>query len=426
VKKRLGLAVAALLLLALAATTLDLRGRGPLWQSLYSLTGEEGIVGQLYGFIGYLGNFTRRTPNPRPDLPVNYQVENRIGVNSFLELEAEPAKREKQLQLMAEASIGWIRQKFTWQDIEISGRGNFTDTRNDLDGDGKADPVDAWAKYDMIVRLAGQYNIQIIARLGAPPAWSQAEGLKGTFAPPENYADFVAYAAAVAGRYKGQISHYQVWNEPNLSHEWGGQPVDPVAYTDLLCQTYRALKAVDPNIKVISGAIAPTIDLSGYNLNGFIFLQRMYDAGAANCFDILGAQGYGLFSSPADQRLRITTINYAYPLWLRDMMVANDDAEKPIWVGEMAWNAVPSEAENANISDRLAYGQVTEAQSAAYAVEAYERAAREWPWMGVICYWFFKRADESEINQSWYYFRMVDPDFTLRPVYFALKDYATR
>jgi polysaccharide biosynthesis protein PslG len=146
----------------------------------------------------------------------------------------------------------------------------------------------------------------------------------------------------------------------------------------------------------------------------------MYKAGAGKCFDILGAQGYGLFSGPTDQRMRIVSINYAHPMWLRDMMVANGDGHKPIWIGEMAWNPVPDSAEIQNLT---AYGQVTDEQAAQYAVEAYQRAREEWPWTGVICYWFFKRPDESEINQSWYYFRMVNPDFTTRPVYDAIKAY---
>lgn len=391
-----------------------------MWRALYEVTGEESLVGQLYGFVSYLGNTTRRQPVTDSDVPLQFTVENPVGVNSFLELEVEPAKRERQMQMIAAAGIGWIRQKFTWQDIEIRGRGNFTDDRNDLNGDGTPDPVDAWAKYDSIVALAEKYGVRIIARLGTPPAWSQPEGLQGTFAPPVDLQDFVNYARAVTERYKGRVTHFQVWNEPNLGIEWGGQPVNPERYTEMLCSTYRALKEADPQNVVISGAIAPTIDLSGYNLSSFVYLQRMYDAGAGACFDILGAQGYGLFSGPTDRRMRSMTINFAYPMWLRDQMIANGDAHKPIWIGEMAWNPVP---DSPDIRDKLTYGQVTDEQAARYAVEAYERARREWPWMGVMAYWFFKRADDSEKNQSWYYFRMVDPDFTARPVYEAIRQY---
>lgn len=399
----------------------DLSAQGALWRYLYSVTGEQAPLAQLYAFLDYLGNLSRRMPYTADAVQVAYTVENPLGVNSFLELEVEPEKRERQMQMIAAAGIGWIRQKFTWQDIEIRARGNFIDDRNDLDGDGIPDPIDAWAKYDQIVDLAERYGVQIWARLGTPPAWSQPEGLQGSFAPPADLQDFVNYAVAVAQRYKGRVRHFQIWNEPNLAFEWGEQPVEPERYTELLCRTYRALKAVDPQIVVISGALAPTIDLSGYNLSSFVFLERMYAAGAKDCFDVLGAQGYGLFSAPTDRRLRITTINFAHMVWLRDMMVAHGDATKPIWIGEMAWNPVPNDP---SIRDRLTYGQVSDAQAAQYVVDAYERARTEWQWVGVMAYWFFKRPDASEINQSWYYFRMVEPDFTPRPVYFALQAYA--
>jgi hypothetical protein len=88
----------------------------------------------------------------------------------------------------------------------------------------------------------------------------------------------------------------------------------------------------------------------------------------------------------------------------------------------MAWNPVPDEQTAPDIQDRLRFGQVTDEQAARYTVEAFRRARAEWPFVGVINVWFFKRPDDSEKNQSWYYFRLVDPDFTPRPVYNAIMD----
>ncbi len=417
--RRLYLIVAFGLVAALSiALLLDLRFHGLAWRMLYSVTGEEAPAKQIYGFLQYLGNWTRRQPVTATSDPVQRFEGNPLGVNTFLEQEVEESKRERQMQMIADAGLGWIRQQFPWQDIEISGRGDFVDRRNDPNG------VDAWQKYDNIVNLADKYHIGVIARLGSPPAWSEPPGANVGFAPPADVKDFANYAAAVVSRYKGRIQYYQVWNEPNIFPEWGDQPANPEAYADLLCQTYQAIKTIDPSIKVISATLAQTIELSDANLNDLVYLQRMYSAGAGKCFDILGAQGYGLFSGPSDRRMRPTTINFAHVLWLRDMMIANGDGAKPIWIGEMAWNPVPDEATVPNIADRLNYGQVTDEQAARYAVEGYERARQEWPFVGVVCYWFFKRADEHEKNQSWYYFRMVDPDFTPRPVYGAVKDYA--
>jgi hypothetical protein len=164
------------------------------------------------------------------------------------------------------------------------------------------------------------------------------------------------------------------------------------------------------------------VDLSGRNAYDLLYLQRMYQAGAGACFDVLSVQGYGLWSGPTDQRLRQTTINFQLHLWLRDMMVKNGDANKPIWISEAGWNPVPNDPSIVEV-DR--YGRVTMAQAAEWAPLAYERALEEWPWIGVISWWYFKPADDHDRGDSSYYFRLVEPDFTPTPVYEALKAYLT-
>jgi hypothetical protein len=396
-------------------------------QGLFDLTGEEQLPGQLRG-VGQLAlDLLRPRLDLQPAIPIAHNGVNPFGLNTFLQHEVEPAKREQQVRLISDAGFHWLRQEFPWSDIEISGQGQFEDCRN-ASPDGDLRPcISAWDKYDQIVDLADAYGLEIIARLSSPPDWSRADGAaRGAFAPPDRFTDFADFAATLAERYRGRIHHYQVWNEPNGNDEWGYQPVDPEAYTRLLCQTYRRLKAVDPNIVVLAAALTPTNELGGpnpnglggNNLNDFVFLQRMYNAGARECFDVMSVQGYGLFSGPSDRRLDPININYGRNQFMRDIMVANGDAHKAIWISEMNWNAAPNDVNGAGT-----YGQVTEEQQARYAVRAYQRAQAEWPWVGVNTFWFFKRADDSEKNQAWYYFRMADPDFSLRPVYYAIQAY---
>ncbi len=390
--------------------------------SLYDLTGEEEWDGQLLGIGHWLNTAVRPQPRLAIDEVTAETAVSPFGVNTFLQQEVEPEKRERSLQLIRDAGFRFIRQEFPWEDIEIHGKGDFVDRRNDLDGDGTPDAIDAWAKYDNIVSLAGQYDVEIIARLGNPPTWTRAlTDTIGTYAPPDDYADFGDFVTAVAQRYQGQITYYQIWNEPNGNLEWGNpdlSPVNPEAYTELLCLAYRRIKEVDPQAVVLAGALTPTIEVSGRNLNDLIFLERMYAAGAGDCFDVMSAQGYGLFSGPTDRRLRPTVINYPHHFFIRDVMVRHGDGAKPIWISEMAWNAAPEPLP-------AAYGRVTEAQQAAYAGEAYQRAQAEWPWIGVVNYWFFKRAADWERDQSWYYFRLLEPDFTPLPAWEALAAYAS-
>ena len=398
--------------------------RGRIQAVLFNLTGEEATLPQISGTIQYL--LTRLQPplQTANDVPVQFADVNPYGVNTFLQNEVEPEKREETMRLIAGAGIKWIRQEFAWEDIEIHGKGDFEDRRHQ--------PYQsAWEKYDQIVDLAEKYDINIMARLSNPPAWSRAmTDTVGTFAPPDNLSDYGDFVEAVVTRYQGRVPAYQIWNEPNIYPEWGEYPISAEEYTRLLKEGYTRVKKVDPEAIVVMGALAATIELDRvrrYDTNGWptspgglsdvLFLQQMYDAGAAPYFEVLAMQGYGLWSGPTDRRMQPRVLNFSRPLYIRDVMVRNGDAHKPIWLSELGWNAVPPESGIPPV-----YGQVTPEQQARYTALAYRRLEEEWPWLGVGFYWFFKQADDRErASNPQYYFRMVEPDFTPLPVYEAIK-----
>ena len=412
--RRLALIGAALLIL-LVLIGLDLRQRGLLWGFIWSQTGEESPLAQVRGMVELAGNLIRQPLDTAPLAPIQHKADIPYGINTFLQQEVEGAKIEAMLRMISEAGFVWLRQEFPWEDLETDGRGQFD-----------------WAKYDRIVELTAAHGLRLLVRLSNPPAWSRADPAAGDLAPPDDFQDFVNYAVAVAERYRGRITHYQVWNEPNIYPEWGNSFVEPARYTELLCRTYAALKRVDPDIVVVNAAIAPTVSLDGYyGFSDLIFLQEIYDSGGGDCFDVLSAQGYGLFSGPTDRRLRATSVNAARHTYYRDIMVRNGDAHKPIWLSEASWNAtLDAELPPEQIDAFSRFGNVTQEQAARYMPIFYERAQREWPWVSGIMYWFFTRKDPYEADQSFYYFRMVEPDyqpekprFTALPVYHSVRDY---
>ncbi|MFP4346197.1 MAG: NBR1-Ig-like domain-containing protein, partial [Anaerolineales bacterium] len=84
----------------------------------------------------------------------------------------------------------------------------------------------------------------------------------------------------------------EVWNEPNIPREWQEGHINPASYTELLCASYSAIKAANPNAAVISAAPAPTGYFGGcygHGCDDLPWLQGMYNAGAANCMDYIGA-----------------------------------------------------------------------------------------------------------------------------------------
>ncbi len=382
---------------------------------LFAITGEEALFAQIKALTDLAGDLLRPRVDTADDVPVAFSGVNPFGINVFLEQEVEPAKRERAVRMAAEAGFHWLRQEFPWEDIEIHGKGDFQDRRHK--------PYrSAWEKYDQIVDLADRYGMELIVRLSNPPAWSRAEGdAVGTYAPPDNYEDFGDFVAAVVARYRGRVRYYQIWNEPNIYPEWGERPVSPEEYVELLKVAYTRAKAVDPNVVIISGALASTIELGPRDMNDFIFLQRMYDAGAAPYFDVLATQGYGLWSGPTDRRMHPRVVNFSRLRYIRDIMVQNGDAHKAIWISEMNWNTIPEGHPAPPI-----YGRYTPEQQARYLILAYERIQREWPWLGVANVWYLKRAtDEWERSPDHpeAFFQLMRADFTPLPAYQALKYY---
>lgn len=330
---------------------------------------------------------------------------NPYGANFFLEREVEAWKRERTVRMAREAGIGWARQEFIWAEIEPEpGRYN-------------------WTKYDEIVELFRENNIQVIARLDRPPQWARSRAsATGSSGPPDNFEDYGNFVQAVARHYGDKLNYFQIWNEPNLAREWNDAPIDPAAYTRLLKIAYERTKAVDPNIQILSAPLAITLGetftpgSNQYrNMNDLQFLEEMYGAGAKDYFDILSANAFGLGSSP-DEPPNPGNLNFQRVLLERDVMERFGDAAKAIWILEYGWNAAPDSIPDS----RLVWGRVTEQQQAEYTVRGIELARDGWPWAGVVSIWFFRQVGDIPPNNPEAYFRMVDTDFTPRPVYAAV------
>lgn len=135
---------------------------------------------------------------------------------------------------------------------------------------------------------ARDFKIQLSA-LGSPGMVTQ-----GGF--EQDYANWVAGLAAAGA------DAIEIWNEPNIDREWQIGYISPQAYTNLLCKSYSAIKAANGGTAVISAAPAPTGYFGGCSPNGcddLPFLQGMYNAGAANCMDYIGAHHNSGATSPS-------------------------------------------------------------------------------------------------------------------------------
>ncbi len=387
-----------------------------LW--LEQISGEPRFLPQIKALSDLARQVTRPRVNTADHVPVASTVLAPYGVNTFLHHEVGQNRRQAVIALAHAAGFTYLRQPMPWEDVEIHARGDFMDRRNEP-------PRSAWYKYDNIARLAQVQGMHVILRLDNPPTWSRHDGdARHAQAPPDDYADYTAFVAAVAHRYRDRIRHYQIWNEPNIYPEWGIQPVSPEDYARLLRDAATAIRAVNPEAVIVLAALAATTTFDGDtrpggNLNDLVYLQRLYDAGAAPYFDVVAMQGYGLWSGPTDRRMHPLVLNFGRARYVRDLMVRNGDGTKPLWIAEMNWNAVPV--------DRAApFGRVSLMDQARYIPQAYQRIAT-WPWVELANVWYLKRAQPywEERNDPQAYFRLMTYDGQLMPVYQAIQAYLT-
>ena len=373
-----------------------------------------GLLAAL-GATAYAEPYFTRGVDPGTDLrPIPDTDVNPLGVNTFLNEEADPAKVERTLDMVAAGGFTFVRQMFAWYEIEPE-RNSYFDSRHN---------VSAWAKYDRIVDLATERHLEIIARIDKAPRWAR-EGQPNLdrfpTGPPNDDADYANFVAAVVNRYRGRIHYIQILNEPNLEGEWGGQKIDPARFTRLLKVAYTAAKQVDPNIVVLMPGLAPTDQTGPTNLSDLLFLQGMYDAGAKDYFDIASAMVYGYGYSPYDRRVKWARNNFSRVIQTRDIMVRNGDAGKPVWASEYGWVALPQDW----TGEPSPWGKpVTPEQQAQYLYEGYLRAQQEWPWMGVMCVWNFQWIEPpdapDQIKNPTRGFSVVNYDFTPQPAYTLL------
>ena len=354
------------------------------------------------------------TPRPEPSATLAEASEGtpefdspEYGVQTFLWWRPEIAKRD--LGLAKDLGFGWVKQSFAWRDIETIEKGKYD-----------------WYRTDLIVNMVEEADLKLLVRIDRQPFWSQeVDWPPLENAPPADLQDFGDFCSAMASRYKGRIAAYQVWNEPNLSREWGDKPPNPAEYTDLLKICYEAIKDADPEAIVISAGLAPTGTGLPLAIPDDQFLQGMYNAGAADYFDALGLNAPGYKAPPdAPPEEGASNPDFGGGRWfvfrhvedMRQVMVDNGDEDRQIVILEMGWTTD-------EVNPEYAWHAVSESEQAEYLVGAYQYAAENWqPWIGPMFTIYLADYDWTpETNEQWWW-AITLPDGTPRPAYEALRD----
>ena len=195
-----------------------------------------------------------------------------------------------------------------------------------------------WSRFDELYTQLLGMGIRPLWYLMQAPCWAgdpryacaDNAGSPGV----DHAADLGVFAAAVAQRYPESLG-IEIGNEQNDPRFWpNGQ--DPVGYTALLAQAGAGVEAVDPEMPVIAGGLAPVARSKNGKIPWRTYLGVMLEHGAAGYVDAIAFHPYVRTAPKEDPG----PVSGALVDKVRAFMDARGAGEEPLWVTEVGISTV--------------------------------------------------------------------------------------
>lgn len=292
------------------------------------------------------------------------------------------AKRNRSYNTMRRAGADWHRLEIKWSVVD------------------RCNGTYDWSVYDDDIAAARRRGIKTLATLAYAPRCRRPPGRSDKWGPdtPRRRAAYAAFARATAIRYRGRVSAYELWNEPNVAMFWRPAP-DVADYVALVKSAYARIKAVDPNTPVLAGATAPAPNRSN-RIDEVTFVRRAYEHGVAGSFDAWSHHPYSAPFRPSGTHRENSWFQMCCGApSIRSTMDANGDAGKRIWGTEFG---APT-------------SRVSAAEQAAQIREAYT-VWRSYAWAGVL--FAYTLRDDADT------FGLLRADWTPKPAFAAYREVA--
>jgi hypothetical protein len=212
-----------------------------------------------------------------------------------------------------------------------------------------------WTFRDKEIERYRRDHLMILGELGTAPEWASYypgkphNGYFDRFYQPKRMEDYANYVRTVAGRYKGAITAWDVWNEPWI-HAWWGVGYDESKpdragyvtsehpqqdFTRLMQTAYETAKSIDPSLTVL-GFNSTTGGGSSQASSGTDWTRGVLEAGGmdhcdAICYhayiggkpgypDDVVEQGFGAATGP----IRESYGKLPKPVWMTEGSAARD------------------------------------------------------------------------------------------------------
>ncbi len=236
-----------------------------------------------------------KSPGPRPYFGVNEAWQSMLG----------------QIDELAGIGATTARMSIPWNNVE--------ENKNSYN----------WAVSDAAYNRLLNHGVKPVLIITGAPCWARPGDCGFTFPPSSAHlGDWGDFAAAVANRYPNALA-IEVWNEANTSKFFQGGP-DPALYSKLLEHAYDSIKAVRPQMAVLTTGLAAHANNEPGQQRYDDFLREIYKRGAKNHSDAIGHHAYPGGGPEGNHREAIRT----QLADLKDVMLDFGDQNKDIWITE--------------------------------------------------------------------------------------------
>jgi hypothetical protein len=212
--------------------------------------------------------------------------DNAFNLGIQVQENADPKTYDLWMQMVGpQLKLDWLKEQVVWANLEK--------TKGNID----------FGTLDVTIPLAAKYHIKVLLSVVDAPDWAREKGAlndAGHHGPPADPQDFVKFLTAIVNRYPHEIHAIEVWNEENLDREWSSvKGLQASQYVALLSAAYQAVKAIDPNIVIVSGALSPTSTSNPPKwYDDFVYMDALIKAGMLKYADCVGAHHNGINLPP--------------------------------------------------------------------------------------------------------------------------------
>jgi len=196
-------------------------------------------------------------------------------------------------RIEVDGSRGWYAGQ--WPTIPVAGL-RIWDSRTAWLNIQPTSNVFDFSRLDAFVAKAQAFGTQeIVLVLGGTPRWA-ATRVSATDAPwmgpgsasaPRSVESWRKFVGAVASRYAGRISAYEIWNEPNSSTFWSGTQEQ---WAQLIVSASQEIRVADPKARILASGFL--LKRSGETKSLQPWLGALFDAGCDECIDAVSVHWY--------------------------------------------------------------------------------------------------------------------------------------